>query len=94
MLRLPKKDKEEWKRYGWNKGSVSSSFEEIFVLSLNYHTKNKKLKKQLLKIKDILNSKHSYLSFYYTPKKENPNCVQFFVLDESTNRLYAIENQL
>lgn len=63
-------------------------------MSLNYYSGNKKLEEQLGQIKEILNCKGVFYSFYYTPDQINPRSVQFMVLDIKNRRLYLINSKL
>ncbi len=94
--KLPdKKEKDKnWQKYNWRIEPVDSSFNEIFIMCLNYYSDNQKLKIQLNEIKELIKKEKVYYSFYYRPDKENPQNVQLFILDTKSRKLYAIDQQI
>jgi phage-related protein len=94
--RLPdKKEKvKNWQKYDWRIVPVDSSFNEVFIMCLNYSSDNQKLKTQLDEIKLLIKNEKVYYSFYYRPDKENPQNAQLFILDTKSRKFYAIDQQI
>jgi len=86
--------KKGYQKYNWTKTPIDSSYEEIFIMCLNYHSYNEKIELQLNKIKELIKKKEIYYSFYYKPDKNNPQNVQFFILDTQKGTLYVIDQQI
>ncbi|MDB5232744.1 MAG: hypothetical protein JWN76_3549 [Chitinophagaceae bacterium] len=93
---LPDKKEEgkNWQKYNWNKAPVDSSYNEVFIMCLNYSSDSEKLKVQLNEIKKVMENEGVYYSFYYRPDKENPQNVQLFILDVQSRKLYTIDQQI
>lgn len=93
---LPDKKEEgkNWQKYNWGKVPVDSSYNEIFIMSLNYSSDNPKLKAQLNEIKKLIEKDGVYCSFYYRPDRENPQTAQLFILDVESRKFYAIDQQI
>jgi hypothetical protein len=83
-----------YQKYNWSKDAIDSSYNEIFIMCLNYASDNEKIKVQLNEINNVLKKKEIYYSFYFIPNKENPQNVQLFILDVQCQRLYAIDQQI
>jgi hypothetical protein len=96
LKKLPQKNEKDknWQKYDWSKKPIDSSFNEIFVLCLNYSTDNQKLKVKIEEIKKLKRKGEIYYSFYYRPDKENPQNAQLFILDIQNRKLYAIDQQI
>lgn len=88
---LPEKDDEDWNKFDWNKTPIDSSYNEIFIMGLNYYSGNQKIETQLPQIKKALEKPNVYYSFYYKPDKDNPQRVELFILDIETKKLYTIQ---
>lgn len=93
---LPDKNEEgkDWQKYNWSKAPVDSSYNEVFIMCLDYASDSKKLKVQLNEIKKVMENEGVYYSFYYRPYKENPQNVQLFILDVQSRKLYTIDQQI
>lgn len=93
---LPNKKEEDkkWQKYDWRKVPVDSSYNEVFIMCLNYSSDRKKLKVQLNEIKKLMEKEGVYYSFYYRPNKENPQNVQLFILNVQSRKFYAIDQQI
>ena len=93
---LPDKKDEgkDWQKYNWSKAPVDSSYNEVFIICLNYSGNSEKLKVQLNEIKKVMENERVYYSFYYRPDKENPQNVQLFILDVQSRKLYTIDQQI
>lgn len=93
---LPNKKEEgkNWQKYNWSKAPVDSSYNEVFIMCLNYSSDSEKLKTQLNEIKKLIEKEGVYYSFYYRPDKENPQNAQLFILDVQSRKLYAIDQQI
>jgi hypothetical protein len=90
-----KKEKDEnWQKYNWTTPPVDISFNEVFIMCLNYSSDNQELKNQLNEIKKLIEKEGVYYSFYYKPDKENPQYVQLFILDSKSRKLYMIDQQI
>lgn len=89
-----KEDGKNWQKYNWNKTPVDSSYNEVFIMCLNYSSNSEKIKVQLNEIKKLIEKEGAYYSFYYRPDKENPQNVQLFILDVQSKKLYAIDQQI
>ncbi len=83
----------EWQKKDWSEIPADSSFNEIFIVCLNYSSGNKKLETQLNEIKTILNN-GAYYSFYFKPNKLNPQTVQLFIFDTKGKKLYIIDSSI
>ncbi|MBA3827724.1 MAG: hypothetical protein H0X33_02200 [Taibaiella sp.] len=96
LKNLPDKREEgkEWKKYNWSASPVDSSYNEVFIMCLNYSSNSEKLKVQLNEIKKLMGKKGVYYSFYYRPNKYNPQNVQLFILDIQSRKLYTIDQQI
>lgn len=93
---LPDKNEEgkNWEKYNWSTIPIDSSYNEIFIMCLNYFSNSEKLKNQLNELKKILEKENVYYSFYYRPDKNNPQNVQLFILDIQSRKLYSIDQQI
>jgi hypothetical protein len=96
LKNLPDKKEEgkEWKKYNWSTFPVDSSYNEVFIMCLNYSSDSEKLKVQLNEIKKLMGKEEVYYSFYYRPDKNNPQNVQLFILDIQSRKLYTIDQQI
>jgi len=91
---LPEKAEEKWQKYDWNKVPVDNSFSEVFDVALNYYNRDKALETQLNIIKKILIQGNAYCAFYYKPDRDNPQNVQFFILNLQDRKLYIIDSNI
>jgi hypothetical protein len=97
LKKLPdKKEKDKiWQKYNWSTLPIDSSYNEIFIMCLNYFSNNAKIRNILTEIKELIEEeKRMYYSFYYRPNKENPQNVQLFILDIENKKLYVIDQQI
>lgn len=96
LKNLPDKKEEgkEWQKYNWSTFPIDSSYNEVFIMCLNYSGYGKKLKVKLDEIKRLIEKEGVYYSFYYSPDKVNPQDVQLFILDVQNRKLYAIDSQI
>lgn len=96
LKNLPDKQEEgkEWQKYNWSTFPIDSSYNEVFIMCLNYSGYGKKLKVKLDEIKRLIEKEGVYYSFYYSPDKVNPQDVQLFILDVQNRKLYAIDSQI
>jgi hypothetical protein len=96
LKNLPDKQEEgkEWHKYNWSTFPIDSSYNEVFIMCLNYSGSSKKLTVKLNEIKRLIEKEGVYYSFYYSPNKVNPQDVQLFILDVQNRKLYAIEQQI
>ena len=86
--------KSGWKTSNWLKTPINSTFEDIQILALNYHTDSPELKNKLNDVKKVLNDQNGFYSFYYKEVEGVPNSVQIFVIDIKENIIYIIENKV
>lgn len=89
-----KKSDTTWLKKDWSNTPIDSSFNEIFIMGLNYSSGNNKIETELKEIKQLMVKSEVYYSFYYKPDKENPQDVQLFILDIPSKRLYTIESNI
>ncbi|RZJ91412.1 MAG: hypothetical protein EOO20_05145 [Chryseobacterium sp.] len=90
-----KKEKNKnWRKYDWSKTPIDSSYNEVFIMSLNYSSNSEKLKVQLNEMRKLIEKEGVYYSFFYRPDKENPQAVQLFILDVQSRKFYAIDQQI
>jgi len=96
LKNLPDKKEEgkEWQKYNWSTFPIDSSYNEVFIVCLNYSSNSRKLKVKLNEIKRLIEKEGVYYSFYYRPDKDNPQNVQLFILDVQNRKFYAIDQQI
>lgn len=92
QLPLKEGGKKKWGNYGWGKWQNDSLYNEVISLGLNYNAEDEQINKQLNILKEVI--KGSYIAFYYSPNRDNPNNIELFILDADNKKLYAIEHQL
>ncbi len=93
--RLP--DKKNWQKRDWSQTPIDTSYNEVWVMALNYYSSDKKLENHLSEIKQLVESTRAYYSFYYNPNeevKEYIEDVQLFILDTESKQLYIIESNI
>jgi hypothetical protein len=93
---LPEKTEKNknWQKQNWSILPIDSSYNEVFIMGLNYMPNDKKIKAQLEIINKVAFKKGVFCSFYYSPNKENPRQLQLFLLDVQSKKLYMIEQKL
>ncbi|MET0637360.1 MAG: hypothetical protein ABWZ25_15120 [Chitinophagaceae bacterium] len=86
-----KKDDTAWQKKDWSKTPIDSSYNEIFIMVLNYDGGSKEIEIELKKIKLLVEKPDVYYSFYFKPDKDSPQDIELFILDLSGRKLYTIE---
>jgi hypothetical protein len=96
LKRLPNKKEEnkKWRKHDWYLFPIDSSYNEIFIMCLNYHSNSEEINCKLKQIKQLMRTNKFYCSFYYNSIQQNINSVQLFLLDVSEYKLYVIDQQL
>ena len=92
--RLPDNDDLSWKKVEWRKVPVDSSCREALSVVVDYQATERKIGIYINEIKKVLELKEAFYSFYYKPDIENPNHVQFFILDIQGKKLYAVDSKV
>jgi len=82
------------KKIDWKVTPVNDSYDELFIMCLNYSNGNNVLEDKLDEIKTILKGKDVYYSFYYKSEIINPTDAKLFILDIKTRRVYVIESNI
>ncbi len=82
-----------WEKYGWSNCHEKIN-EDIKLIVLTSDWGDKKLGIKLDSINHILNNNRGYFAFYCKPTIEEPEYVQFFVLDTLKNTLYIMDSNM